>query len=78
VKASFLSHSSGGIGAMGNLLIERVRELEREIAEIAAANYAYFACRKLDLRKKLLHERRHARLLEIKKELAALLRRSAA
>ena len=27
---------------MGNLLIERVKELEREIAEIAAANHAYF------------------------------------
>jgi hypothetical protein len=63
---------------MGRLSIERVKELQREIAEIAAGNHAYFACRKPDLPKKLLHERRHERLQEIKEELAALLRRSAA
>ena len=31
---------------MGNLLIERVKELEREIAKIAVASHAYFACRR--------------------------------
>jgi hypothetical protein len=71
-----------GLGAyyevMGRLSIERVKDLQREIAEIAAGNHAYFACRKPDLPKKLLHERRHERLQEIKEELAALLRRSAA
>jgi hypothetical protein len=63
---------------MGKLLIERVRELEREIAEIAVASHAYFACRKPDLSEKLLHERRLERLQEIKEELVALRRRSAA
>jgi len=63
---------------MGKLSIERVKELQREIAEIAVGNHAYFACSKPDLPKKLLHERRHERLQEIKEELAALLRRSAA
>ena len=63
---------------MDKLSIERVKDLQREIAEIAAENHAYFACSKLDLPKKLLHEKRHVRLEEIKEELAALLRRSAA
>jgi len=63
---------------MGNLLIERVKELEREIAKIAVASHAYFACRKPDLKKKLLHERRLKRLQEIKEELVALRQRSAA
>jgi hypothetical protein len=62
---------------MGKLSIERVKELQREIAEIAAENHAYFACSKPDLPKKLLHKRRHERLEGIKEELAALLRRSA-
>ena len=60
------------------LPLERVRELQREIAEIAVASHAYFACRKPNLEKKLLHEKRLERLHEIKEELAALLRRSAA
>jgi hypothetical protein len=60
------------------LLIERVKKLELEIAHIAVANHAYFACRKPDLSEKWLHERRLERLQEIKEELAALLRRSAA
>ena len=63
---------------MGKLLIERVRELEREIAEIAVASHAYFVCRKPDLSEKLLHERRLERLQEIKEELTALLGHSAA
>ena len=63
---------------MGRPPIERVRELEREIAEIAVASHAYFACRKPDLETKLLHGRRLERLQEIKEELAVLLRRSAA
>jgi hypothetical protein len=48
------------------------------VAHIAVANHAYFACRKPDLSEKLLHETRLERLQEIKEELAALLRRSAA
>ena len=67
----------GGVGVMDKLLIERVRELEREIAEIAVASHAYFACRKPDQSEKLLHERRLERLQEIKQELTDL-RRSAA
>jgi hypothetical protein len=63
---------------MGKLLIERVRGLEREIAEIAVASHAYFTCRKPGLSEKLLHERRLERLQEIKEELTALLGRSAA
>jgi hypothetical protein len=56
------------------LLIERIQELQREIAQISAANHAYFNCRKIDPSNKLLHERRHKRLQEIKEELAALRR----
>ncbi len=63
---------------MGMLLVKHVRELEREIAEIADANHAYFASHKPDLEKQLLHQRRRERLQEIREELAALLRRSAA
>ena len=63
---------------MGKLLIEHVRELEREIAEIAVASHAYFGCRKPDLSEKLLHERWLDRLQEIKEELVALRRRLAA
>ena len=63
---------------MGRPPIERVRELKREIAEIAAEKNAYLACHNADLAKKLLHERQLERLQEIKEELAALLRRSAA
>jgi hypothetical protein len=55
-------------------IIERIQELQREIAEISAANHAYFACGQVDPSKKLLHERRHQRLQEIKEELAALRR----
>jgi ribosomal protein L29 len=56
------------------LLIERIQELQREIAQISAANHAYFACHKVNPSKKLQHERRHKRLQEIKEELAALRR----
>jgi hypothetical protein len=60
------------------LLIDRVRELEHEIAEITSANHASFACGKHNLPNKLLHERRHERLQEIKEELGALLQRRVA
>jgi hypothetical protein len=73
-----LSETNREVLALWASCRERVRELDREIAEIAAGNHAYFACRKPNLAKKVLHERRHERLQEIKEELAALLRRSAA
>ena len=63
---------------MDQLPIERVKELEREVAEIAVASHAYLACREPDLSEKLLYERRLKRLQEIEEELAALHRRSAA
>jgi hypothetical protein len=63
---------------MGKLLIERVRELEHEIAEIALASHASFACRKPDVSEKMLHEKWLERLQEIKEEIVALRLRSAA
>jgi hypothetical protein len=58
-------------------LNERVRELEREMAEVNAAERAYLACRKPSLWQERQHERRQERLEEIKKELAAWFRRPA-
>ena len=63
---------------MGKLPIERVRELKREIAEIAAEKNAYLACHNADLAKKLLHERRWSGCKRSTQELTALRRRSAA
>lgn len=63
---------------MEQVLLERVKELEREVAEIAVASRVYLDCREPDLSEKLLHERRLRRLQEIMEELAALHQRSAA
>jgi hypothetical protein len=58
-------------------LTERVRELEREMAEIYAAEADYFARRKPNLWQEWAHERRQERFDEILNELAAWLRRPA-
>ena len=63
---------------MDNWPIERVRELKREVAQIAAAHRAEMPYRKGNLDKQLRHERRLDRLPQIRVELSALLPRSAA
>jgi hypothetical protein len=64
--------SRKALALMDQLLIERVKELECEVAEIAVASHAYLASGTTDLSEQLLHERRLERLQEINEELAAL------
>ena len=58
-------------------LIERVRELQVEVAQIAAAHRGEMPYRKGDLEKRLRYEERLHRLQDIKEELGYLLRRAA-
>jgi hypothetical protein len=62
---------------MNKRVIERVRELQCEVAQIAAAHRGEMPYRKGDLEKQLRYERRLDRLQEIKEELSFLLRRAA-
>jgi hypothetical protein len=62
---------------MEKRLNERVRELQCEVAQIAAVHRAEMPYRKGDLEKQLRYEQRLDRLQEIKDELAYLLRRAA-
>ena len=57
-------------------IIERIRELRQEISEIKAAKRMYRALGRPSQAEKNLYERRRQRLLEIKTELPALVRRS--
>jgi len=61
---------------MNNPVIERVRELQCEVAQIAAAHRVEMPYRKGDL-EKLRYERRLDRLQEINEELSYLLLRAA-
>ncbi len=63
--------------SMDKGLIERVRELQCEVAQIAAALRGEMPYRKGDLEKQQRYERRLDRLQEIKEELSYLLRRAA-
>jgi hypothetical protein len=62
---------------MDKRLIERVRELQCEVPQIAAAHRGEMPYRKGDLEKQLRYERRLDRLQEIKEELSYLLQRAA-
>jgi hypothetical protein len=62
---------------MNKRVIERVRELQCEVAQIAAAHRGEMPYRKGDLEKRMRYERRLDRLQEIKEELSFLLRRAA-
>jgi hypothetical protein len=62
---------------MDKRLIERVRELQCEVAKIAAAHRAEMPYRKGDLENQLRYEARLARLQEIKEELGYLHKRAA-
>jgi len=58
-------------------LIERVRELQCEVAQIAAAHRGEMPNLKGELEKRLRYEERLHRLQDIKEELSYLLRRAA-
>jgi hypothetical protein len=62
---------------MDKRLIERVRELQCEVAQIAAAHRGEMPYRKGELEKQLRYKARTNRLQEIKEELDHLLRRAA-
>ena len=62
---------------MDERLIERVRELQFEVAQIAAAHRGEMPYRKGELEKRLRYEERLHRLQDIKEELGYLLRRAA-
>ena len=62
---------------MDNRLSKRVRELQSEVAQIAAAHLAELPYRKGDLEKQLRYEQRLERLQAIKDELGYLLQRAA-
>jgi hypothetical protein len=66
------------IVAMDRPMIERVRDLQREIVLIEQDTRAYFGCRKPSTERTLLQQRRVERLIEIKNELGRLLQKSAA
>jgi len=66
------------IVAMDRPMIERVRDLQREIVLIEQDTRAYFGLRKPSTEKTLLQQRRVERLTEIKNELGRLLQKSAA
>ena len=59
-------------------MIERVRDLQREIVLIEQDTRAYFGLRKPSTERTLLQQRRVERLTEIKNELGRLLQKSAA
>ena len=62
---------------MDKRLIERVRELQCEVAQIAAAHRGEMPYRKGEFEKRLRYEERLHRLQDIKEELGDLLRRAA-
>jgi hypothetical protein len=62
---------------MDKRLIERVRELQCEVAQIAAAHHGEMLYLKGELEKRLRYEERLHRLQDIKQELGYLLRRAA-
>ena len=64
-------------GPMDKRLTERVRELQSEVAQIAAAHRGEMPYRKGELEKRLRYEERLHRLQDIKEELGYLLRRAA-
>ena len=63
--------------SMNKRVIERVRELQCEVAQIAAAHRGEMPYRKGDPEKQLRYERRLDRLQKIKEELSFLLGRAA-
>lgn len=62
---------------MDNRLSQRVRELQSEVAQIAAAHLSDMPFRKGNLEKQLLYEQRLDRLQAIKEELRYLRQRAA-
>jgi hypothetical protein len=62
---------------MDKRLIERVRELQCEVAQIAAAHRGEMPYLKGELEKRLRYEERLHRLQDIEEELSYLLRRAA-
>jgi hypothetical protein len=62
---------------MDKRLTERARELQCEVAQIAAAHREEMPYRKGELEKRLRYEERLHRLQDIKEELDYLLRRAA-
>jgi hypothetical protein len=62
---------------MDKRLTERVRELQCEVAQIAAAHRGEMAYLKGELEKRLRYEERLHRLQDIEEELSYLLRRAA-
>jgi hypothetical protein len=62
---------------MDERLSERVRELQCEVAQIAAAHRGEMPYLKGELEKRLRYEERLHRLQDIKEELSYLLRRAA-
>jgi hypothetical protein len=71
-------HPERGMRApMDERLIERVRELQCEVAQIATAHYCEMPYRKGELEKRLRYEERLNRLQDIKEELGVLLKRAA-
>jgi len=66
------------IVAMDRPMIERVRDLQREIVLIEQDTRAYFGCRKPSKERTLLQQRRVERLTEIKNQLSRLRQKSAA
>lgn len=66
-----------GMRAPTHERIERVRELQFEVAQIAAAHRGEMPYRKGELEKRLRYEERLHRLQDIKEELGYLLRRAA-
>jgi hypothetical protein len=68
---------TGDANPMDKRLNERVRELQCEVAQIAAAHREEMPYRKGELEKRLRYEERLYRLQDIKEELDYLLRRAA-
>jgi hypothetical protein len=66
-----------GRNDMDNRLSQRVRELQCEVAQIAAAHLSDMPYRKGDLEKQLRYEQRLDRLQAIKEELGFMLQRAA-
>ena len=62
---------------MNKRLVERVRELQTEVTQIATAHRGEMPYRKGELEKRLRYEERLHRLQDIKEELSYLLRRAA-
>jgi len=62
---------------MNKRVVDRVRELQTEVTQIATAHRGEMPYRKGELEKRLRYEERLHRLQDIKKELGGLLKRAA-